>query len=118
MTRAFPAYFALPNPEGRNYMVRDFDRSYFDQDYDLHSGVIAPAATAGAHTLQKEPVFRDGHGPGKPGRYQLAANTPGCDDGAVLPNFSDRALGRAPDRGAHEAGSADLQFGPALWIAR
>ena len=100
-----------------NYYVRDYDRSYFDQDYDLHSGVIAPAATAGAHTLQKEPRFRDGHGPGKPGRWQLAEGSPGCDDGVVLPNFSDSALGGAPDRGAHETGSADLQFGPVLWLA-
>jgi len=117
MTRAYPGYFDVPNSEGRDYMARDFDRSYFDQDYDLHTGSIVPFASAGPHTLEKAPVFRDGHGPGQLGRYQLAANTPGCDDGTVLPNFSDGSLGKGPDRGAHEAGSPDMQFGTALWKA-
>ena len=118
MTRAFPGYFALPNLEGRNYMVREFDRSYFDQDYDLHNGEIVPASSAGPHTLQKEPVFAEGHGPGHPGRWQLAADAPGYDDGMVLPNINDHSPGKGPDRGAHEAGSGDMQFGPALWVAR
>lgn len=115
MTRAFPANLAMPNPAGRNYYVRDFDRSYFDQDYDLHTGTIVPAATAGAHTLEKAPVFAQGHGPGHDGRWQLAPGTPGCDDGVVLPNFSDGFHGNGPDRGAHENGTPDLQFGPAFW---
>ncbi len=109
MTRAYPAYFNAPNPDGVNYCVRDFDRSYFDQDYDLHNGVIVPAATAGAHTRQAEPVFAAAH------RFQLAEKSPGYDDAVRLPNFNDDFLGRAPDQGAQESGSADTEYGQALW---
>lgn len=102
-------------PGGVNYCVRDFDRSDFDQDYDLHHSVIVPAVTAGPHTLQKEPSFQDGHGPRNAGRWQLAASTPGCDDGITLPNFSDGAIGQGPDHGAHENSAPDLRFDPELW---
>ena len=109
MTRAYPAYFNQPNPDGVNYCVRDFDRSYFDQDYDLHSGIIAPAATAGAHTLQREPVFAKRRG------WQLAEKSPGHDDARRLANFNDEFLGTGPDRGALETGAAEAQYGVALW---
>jgi hypothetical protein len=115
-TRAYPAYFNTSNPEGVNYAVRDFDRSYFDQDYDLHSGVIAPAAAAGAHTRQGEPIFAKGHGAGTAGRYQLAEMSPGHDDAMRLANFNDDFQGQQPDRGAHETGAAELQYGTALWL--
>ena len=49
------------------------------------------------------------------GRYQLAEKSPGHDDGARLPNFNDDFQGQQPDRGAHEAGAADVQYGTALW---
>ena len=33
------------------------------------------------------------------------------DDGVVLPNFNDGYVGTGPDRGAHEDGTADMDFG-------
>jgi len=115
ITRPYPFYFFLPNPDGRNFFVRDFDRSYFDQDYDLHNGSIEPTATAGKHTLEKEPRFRQGHGAGKAGLYQLEPGTPGADDAVRLPNFSDDFRGEGPDRGAHEGGTEAIRFGRSIW---
>ena len=112
-TRPYPAYFTTPNAHGRNFCVRDFHPSDFDQDFDLHNGIVDPPASAGPNTRHAEPVFRVGHGGG--GRVQLAEGTPGHDDGVRLANVNDRFLGAAPDRGAHEAGSPDLQFGAVLW---
>ena len=114
-TRAYPAYFNAMNPENTNYCVREFDRSYFDQDYDLHNGIITPATTAGTHTQRVKIRFRPGHGAGTAGRYQLAGGAPGHDDAVHLPNFNDDFRGVAPDRGAHEGGDADLDYGTALW---
>lgn len=114
-TRAYAGYFNTTNPQMLNYCVRDFHRSYFDQDYDLHNGIITPESSVGSHTLQSEPRFRPGHGTGLMGRYQLVENTPGHDDAVRLPNFNDRSLGTGPDRGAHETGTADLEYGTALW---
>ena len=109
MTRAYPAYFDKPNPDGMNFYVRDFDRSYFDQDYDLHNGVIAPAATAGAHTRQAEAVFANGRD------GALAEMTPGHDDALRLANFNDDFHGQGPDRGAGETGAAKARYGTVLW---
>ena len=43
--------------------------------------------------------------------YQLAPNSPGFDQGLVIPNFSDGFTGSAPDMGAHEAGTPAMKFG-------
>ena len=45
------------------------------------------------------------------GMYQLAAGTPGYDQGARIPNFNDGFLGAAPDVGAAEAGAPAMKFG-------
>jgi len=37
--------------------------------------------------------------------------THGYDDGVLIPNFNDGFFGAAPDRGAHEDGTADMDFG-------
>lgn len=63
--------------------------------------------------------FKPGHGPlaYATGKYQLAPGSPGHDDGVRINNFNDdvdaphQFLGAAPDRGAHEEGSADMMFG-------
>ncbi|HEY6911734.1 MAG TPA: PKD domain-containing protein [Myxococcales bacterium] len=47
------------------------------------------------------------------GRYRLVPGTPGYDDGVVIPNFNDGYVGAKPDRGAHEDGTPDMDFGPA-----
>ena len=105
---AASADWNTPNPDGVNYCVRDFDRSYFDQDSDLHNGVIAPAATAGAHTRQAEPRFQAGG-------IALAEKSPGHDDAVRLTNFNDDFRGAQPDRGAQESGAPALEFGAVLW---
>ena len=45
------------------------------------------------------------------GLYQLAAGTPGYDQGVRIPNFNDHFNGAAPDVGAAEAGDPAMQFG-------
>jgi PKD repeat protein len=47
------------------------------------------------------------------GKYRLVPGTPGYDDGTVIPNFNDGYVGAKPDRGAHEDGTPDMDFGPA-----
>src|SRR5690348_919539 len=45
------------------------------------------------------------------GLYQLAAGSPGYDQGKRIPNFNDHFNGAAPDVGAAEAGDAAMKFG-------
>jgi hypothetical protein len=45
------------------------------------------------------------------GKYTLRLGSPGHDDGIVIPNFSDRFSGSAPDTGAQESGWSPLRFG-------
>lgn len=45
------------------------------------------------------------------GDFTLASGSPGHDYGAVLPGFNDGWAGTAPDAGAHEAGTAPMEFG-------
>ncbi len=47
------------------------------------------------------------------GLYQLAAGTPGFDQGAKIANFNDHFNGAAPDVGAAEAGDPAMKFGVA-----
>ncbi|HET9577763.1 MAG TPA: Ig-like domain-containing protein, partial [Usitatibacter sp.] len=51
------------------------------------------------------------------GMYQLAAGTPGYDQGVRIANFNDGFLGAAPDVGAAEAGSPAMKFGVAAATA-
>jgi hypothetical protein len=111
ITRPFEHYFQLTNPRGTNYLVRNFDRSYLDQDYDLHNGEIDSEKAAGQHTTQTMPRFRQGHGPGHFGSYQLEPGTSGYQDAIHLPNFNQPRS----DRGAHQADSETLRFGTVLW---
>jgi hypothetical protein len=59
------------------------------------------------------PQYAAGNGwqSGMGGMYQLAAGTPGYDQGARIANFNDGFLGAAPDVGAAEAGAPAMQFG-------
>ena len=47
------------------------------------------------------------------GMYQLAAGSPGFDQGMRINNFNDRFNGAAPDVGAAEAGDGAMKFGVA-----
>jgi hypothetical protein len=89
-----------------------------DLDDDVTNGRLSTSIeTHGEGTAAI--VFQDKNGWSSyfGGAYRLAAGSPGHDDGAVIPNFNDGASaayqkqGAAPDRGAHEDGTADMQFG-------
>jgi hypothetical protein len=92
------------------------ERSSFD--YDMSNKGLGVTGGAEPHGILNTPTqWRTGHGPssGAGGRYQLARGSPGYDGGVVLPNFNDDYEGRAPDIGAQEYGSPDMQFGTAAW---
>ena len=83
-------------------------------DHDLYNGTLLHLpAGAEANGIPGIPVFLPGHGPeaGANGRYQLAPTSPGFDEGRRLPNFNDGFTGKAPDIGAHETDTPDMQFG-------
>jgi hypothetical protein len=59
------------------------------------------------------PQYASGNGcqGGSGGMYQLAAGTPGFDQGKRIPNFNDGFQGAAPDVGAAESGAPAMKFG-------
>jgi hypothetical protein len=82
-----------------------------DLDYDLYNGKMPDGAER--HGIKGVPVYLPRHGPasGAGGLYQLAPGSPGLDAGVPIPNFNDGYTGRAPDMGAHEAGTPAMRFG-------
>ena len=82
-------------------------------DFDLFNGVlnmVPPGSERqGLNTL---PRCAPGHGAegGRHGKYQLAPDGPGSDDGKRIPNINDDFHGNAPDIGAHEGGPP-MKFG-------
>lgn len=85
-------------------------------DYDLYNGNLStpnmtPQETHGIHGT---PTYAAGSGfnsTTNTGSFQLTSTSNGYDDGLAIPNFSDTYIGAAPDMGAHEAGSAVMEFG-------
>ena len=47
------------------------------------------------------------------GDFTLAPSSLGRGDAKVIPNVTD--MYAAPDRGAHQSGTAPMKFGTALW---
>lgn len=93
-----------------------------DFDYDMTNS--SNMGVTETHGKQNAPAqYKAGNGAAgfvyPNGNFQLAAGSPGYDDGAIIPNFNDdvaapyQYLGAAPDRGAHESGSAPMVFGVA-----
>src|SRR5688500_634044 len=83
-----------------------------DFDYDLLSAERYPADQE-KHGIKGTPRYLPGAGfsfESKIGNFQLAGDSPGCDQGVAIPNFCDVFNG-APDMGAHEAGSPLMAFG-------
>ena len=74
-----------------------------DFGWDMYNGSAGATITNG---IRATPNYAPGHGwqSEDQGRYQLGAGTPGYDQGARIPNFTDEFKGRAPDIGAAEAG--------------
>jgi len=83
-----------------------------DFDYDLLSARIPNGQEP--HRLSGKPTYTLGAGFNvrtKQGNFKLAPQSPGSDQGVVIPNFCDVFTGDAPDMGAHEAGAAPRTFG-------
>lgn len=80
-----------------------------DLDYDLSNGGMSEAHGFAATT----PQYQSGNGWSAywTGKYRLVPGTHGYDDGVIIPNFNDGFMGAGPDRGAHEDGTADMDFG-------
>jgi hypothetical protein len=80
-----------------------------DLDYDLTNGVMSETHGFAATT----PQYQSGNGWSSywTGKYRLVPGTHGYDDGVIIPNFNDGFMGAGPDRGAHEDGTADMDFG-------
>jgi hypothetical protein len=83
-----------------------------DYDYDLYTGRSPIPAGHEKHGIQGDPIYVAGGGlhDGK-GQFMLAPTSPGYDAGLRLPNFNDGYTGKAPDLGAHEAGTPPMEFG-------
>jgi hypothetical protein len=77
---------------------------------DMYNGTASVAVVNG---IGAAPTYAAGNGwqSEAGGQYQLAAGTPGYDQGVRIANFNDAYLGGAPDVGAAEAGAAPMKFG-------
>jgi len=97
------------------------DRCGNTLDYDLYNGSLIETYTgAEAHGIQGVPVYAEGHGPhGRAtGLYQLRPDSPGFDAGTRLATINDDFNGKAPDIGAHEAGTPRMEFGVNAYVKR
>ena len=77
-----------------------------DFAYDLFVGEVPRVKYA--HAITGAPRFAKG---AEHGDFSLARGSPGLDAGVAIPNFNDGFQGRAPDVGAHEAGTPPMKFG-------
>jgi hypothetical protein len=94
---------------------RGWDDTLFvgrDNDFanDLYNGT--PGADIRS-AINATPAYASGSGwkSESGGQYQLAAGTPGFDQGVRIANFNDAYAGKAPDVGASEAGLPAMKFG-------
>ena len=81
-----------------------------DFGYDLYNGTLGASDSGAVNGI---PIYAAGNGwtSEAGGMYQLAAGSPGYDQGVRIPNFNDAFNGAAPDMGAHESGTAAMRFG-------
>ncbi len=72
------------------------------------------------HGTRGVPLCAEGHGPhGRAtGLYQLRPGSPGFNVGTRIPTVNDDFRGKAPDIGAHEAGSPRMEFGVQAYVNR
>jgi len=79
-----------------------------DFDYDLFNGRIQTYKGSEPHGIRGEPIYDPENGADE---FALAPDSPGYDTGVRIPNFNDDFTGKAPDMGAHEAGTPPMRFG-------
>jgi hypothetical protein len=99
----------VPSPQHYSVLHETPARAgHTDLDYDLYNGIVHVAGVTRPepHGVRGEPIFAAG-GAG----YALAPGSPGIDEGAPIPNFTDGFRGAGPDIGASEFGSPSLRFG-------
>ncbi len=96
----------------RTAIRRQNNDSQSDYDYDLYTGQSAIPAGQETHGIKGVPTYVRGSGlrDGK-GLFALSPISPGYDAGVRLPNFNDDYTGQAPDLGAHEMGTPEMEFG-------
>lgn len=96
---------------GHNFSTRGFPHRDTDIYGNLLSGDPPPGhekhGVRGVPQYAVPPVLEKGRGV-----FWLSPQSPGLDAGTLLPGFNDGFQGRAPDLGAHEAGSPPMEFGP------
>jgi alpha-tubulin suppressor-like RCC1 family protein len=86
------------------------DRLDSSFERDMYNGTASVAVVNG---ISAAPTYAAGSGwqSESGGMYQLAAGTPGYDQGVRIDNFNDSYVGAAPDVGAAEAGMPAMKFG-------
>jgi hypothetical protein len=96
----------------RDAIRKQKDDPLGDYDYDLFTGESRILDQREKHGLRGEPIYVEGTGmrEGK-GQFLLSLKSPGYDAAVRLPNFNDDYTGKAPDVGAHEAGTPPMEFG-------
>ena len=95
--------------EGSSVAEREGASRDNDFDHDLYNGLIkAYGREHEKHGIVGEPIYDPKNGPEE---FALAPNSPGYDAGVRIPNFNDGFTGKAPDMGAHEAGTPPMEFG-------
>jgi hypothetical protein len=82
-------------------------------DNTFQNDMMATAGSPEVGAIVAVPKYAAGGGDnnGTGGMYQLAAGTPGYDQGVRINNFNDHFNGAAPDVGAAEAGDPAMKFG-------
>jgi len=128
------AWYAVGFPDAATTVEMGYEPN--DIDYDMFNGVMTVGSDSCASSLTLDDnLFYEPHGfysrhtqdhmpdwgalhipaRGEAGVFQLAAGTPGHDDGEEIPNFNDgpQTVGAGPDMGAHEAGASSMRFGVA-----
>ncbi len=81
-------------------------------DYDLFSSVLQIPIGQEQNGINGVPSYATSNDliDGK-GDFTLNINSPGYNDGLVIPNFNDSSAQSVPDMGAHEANTSLMEFG-------
>jgi hypothetical protein len=97
----------------------DGDRGSIDADFDVHNGELLNAGpSAGRRGWgprdKGRPIYASSGASypdldAQPGNFALASRSSGYKGGVHIPNFNDRYP--QPDAGAHQSGTAPMQFG-------
>ncbi|MHC4742380.1 MAG: right-handed parallel beta-helix repeat-containing protein [Planctomycetota bacterium] len=98
--------------ENRRSIAVSSEHKGNDFDYDLVSAAFPPDHEK--HGLKDKPSYVQGAGfdfETKKGMFQLAPASMGIDAAEVIPNFCEPVNENHPDIGAHEGGTAKMQFG-------